>query len=72
MIRLGLDSGTDSTMFTTGHGLVTWRGFISELGEGIKTNINTKVNKETIIMVIIIEDQKGGQGSLQVCFIHDE
>lgn len=58
MIRLGLDSDTDSTVFTAGHGLVTWRGFINVLKEGIKRDLCPTVNKEIIIM----EDQKGGQG----------
>lgn len=68
MIRLGLDSDTDSTVFTTGHRLVTWRGFINGLKEGIKRNLCPTVNKET--MIIITEDQKGGQGSLLVCSDH--
>lgn len=69
MIRLGLDSDTDSTVFTAGHGLVTWRGFINVLKEGIKRNLCPTVNKETII--ITIEVQKGRQGSLLVCSGHD-
>lgn len=62
MIRLGPDSDTDSTVFTTGHGLVTWRGFINVLKEGIKSNLCPSVNKETLL--IITGDHKGGQGSL--------
>ncbi len=69
MIRPGLDSDTDSTVFTTGHGLVTWRGFINVLREGMKRNICPTGNKETII--IIMEDQKGKQGSLLACCGHD-
>lgn len=63
MIRLGPDSDTDSTVFTTGHGLVTWRGFINVLREGIKRNLCPTVNKETLI-IIVMEYQKGGQESL--------
>lgn len=62
MIKLGLNSDTDSTVFTTGHGLVTWRGFINVLREGMKRNICPTVNKETII--IIMENRKGERGSL--------
>lgn len=47
MIRLGLDSNTDSTVFTTGHRLVTQGGFINALGEGIKRNLCPKVKRET-------------------------
>ena len=63
MIRLGPDSDTDSTVFTTGHGLVTWRGFINVLREGIKRNLCPTGNKETL-MIIMVVYQNGGQGSL--------
>lgn len=49
MIRLGPNSGTDSTVFTTGHGLVTWRSFKNVLKEGIKRNLCPTVNKKTLI-----------------------
>lgn len=60
MIRLGPCSHTDSTVFTTGHGLVTWRGFINVLREGIKRNLCPTVNEETLILTV--EDQKGRTG----------
>lgn len=68
MIRLGLDSDRDYTVFTTGYGLVIWRGFINVLKEGIKRSLCPTMNKET--MIIITKDQKGGRGSLLVCYDH--
>ena len=57
----------DSTVFTTGHGLVTWRGFINVLKWGIKRSLYPTVNKE--MMIIVMEDQNG-EGSLLVCSVH--
>lgn len=49
-------------MFTTGRGLVTWRGSVNVRKRGIKRSLCPAVNKEA--MMTIMEDQKRGRGYL--------
>lgn len=61
MIRPGLDSDINSTLFTTGHRLVTWRGFIKVLRKGVERNLWPTVNKKTTVITV------KGRGSLLLC-----